>query len=195
LLRLPPELRHLIFRHVIGGKTFEIRYEPEPDRSLVRKRLASQVPKPKFIAKNTTVAKNTLALLVVCRQVFAETALLPFSSNTFSASRPDELEMWIKMFPPAVSEAITSIQLPAWIKLSFPEHWVVVVSRISQYKQLSSNLASLKRVKLDVFITATHPNKLSKQQLKRGWQFIKGLYEAEKSEVKATRSGRLPVIF
>ena len=195
MLRLPPELRHLIFRHVIGGKTFEVRYEPEPDRSLIRKRLSFKVPKRKFIAKNITVAKNTLALLVVCRQVYAETALLPFSSNTFSASRPDKLKMWIKMFPPAVSEAITSIHLAACIKLSPPEHWVVVVSSIPKYKRLSLDLSSLKRVKLDVLVATTHPNKASKKQLKRGWQFIKGLYEAENSEVKLTRGGRPPLFF
>lgn len=192
MLRLPPELRHLIFRHVIGGKTFEIRYgrfESGSYRSLIRRRLSSKVPKRKFIAKNITVAKNTLALLVVCRQIYAETALLPFSSNVFSAPRPENLKMWIKRFPPAVSEAITSIQLDALIRLSPLEHWVVDVPSIPQYKWLSSNLSSLKRVKLDVFVTATNPDKISKKQLKRGWQFIKGLYEAENSEVKVTRSG------
>ncbi|KAI4684957.1 uncharacterized protein J4E88_004399 [Alternaria novae-zelandiae] len=190
LLRLPPELRHLIFSHVIGGKTFEILYDRSgPYRSPIRERLSSKVPKRKFIAKNITVAKNTLALLVVCRQIYAETALLPFSSNTFSASRPDNLKMWIKRFPPAVSEAITSIQLDAFIRSSLLEHWVVDVSSIPQYKRLSSNLSSLKRVKLNVLVTATNPDKISKKQLKRGWQFMKGLYEAENSEVKVTRSG------
>ena len=103
--------------------------------------------------------------------------------------------MWIKRFPPAVSEAITSIQLDAFIRSSLLEHWVVDVSSIPQYKRLSSNLSSLKRVKLDVLVTATNPDKISKKQLKRGWQLIKGLYEAENSEVKVTRSGRLSLFF
>ena len=51
--------------------------------------------------KNTTVAKHALALLSVCRQIFAETALLPFSLNTFSVFHPVVFNMWIKSFYPA----------------------------------------------------------------------------------------------
>ncbi|CAN9355968.1 unnamed protein product [Alternaria alternata] len=92
LLRLPPELRCLVFEYALGGNTYMIRYH----------RTSKAV-------KNTTVAKHALALLSVCRQIFAETALLPFSLNTFSVFHPVIFNMWIKSFHPAFAEVVTSL--------------------------------------------------------------------------------------
>jgi hypothetical protein len=68
LLRLPAEIRNQIWRLVVGGKVI---------REQVTKRgRAQMLPRP---CERT----NTFALLRVCRQIYAETALLPFSANTF----------------------------------------------------------------------------------------------------------------
>ncbi|KAI4631502.1 uncharacterized protein J4E87_002207 [Alternaria ethzedia] len=185
LLRLPAEIRHLIFGYVLGGKTFVIDHYVNQD-----------------IAKNRTLLKNALALLVVCRQVFAESALLPFSSNTFSALHPQTLNMWIRDLPPPFAHAITSVRLHPRIELSLQESWYDTQSGIPRLqiflgredKRLSSSLTSLKNVQLAVIMWIRGPRKDNEKLQEHGWQFIKGLYEAENSEVKFTRSRR-PLLF
>ncbi|KAI4915817.1 hypothetical protein J4E90_004263 [Alternaria incomplexa] len=187
LLRLPAEIRHLIFGYALGGKTFYIHHD---DRQ--------------GIAKNETVSKNTLALLAVCRQVFAETALLPFSSNTFSATHPQVFNMWIEDFPSVFAEAVTSVRLHPCVVFSLPDQWLDLHAGIPDRqdlrlghgdKRLSSNLTSLKDVQLVVGMVIRGSKQDSKKLQERGWQFIKGLYEAENSKVEFTRGWRLPLLF
>lgn len=59
----------MIFAYALGGRTFRIEGLENGSTNCENKR--------KF--------KHALALLQVCRQIYAETALLPFSTNTFSA--------------------------------------------------------------------------------------------------------------
>jgi len=96
----------MIFGYALGGKTFHIHHHEYQS-----------------IAKNRMVSKNALALLAVCRQVFAETALLPFSSNTFSAVHPQVFNMWIEDFPSVFAEAVTSVRLHPCIEFSLPDQW------------------------------------------------------------------------
>ncbi|KAI4926058.1 uncharacterized protein J4E92_006795 [Alternaria infectoria] len=187
LLRLPAEIRHLIFGYALGGKTFHIDYNEYQG-----------------IAKNMTVSKNTLALLAVCRQVFAETALLPFSSNTFSAIHPQVFNMWIEYFPSVFAEAVTSVRLYPCVASSPPEQWLDLHDGIPGMwdimvdhgdKRLSSNLTSLKNVQLVVGIVIRDFTQDGKKLQERGWQFMKGLYETENSEIKFVRSERQPLYF
>ncbi|KAF1997453.1 hypothetical protein P154DRAFT_280779 [Amniculicola lignicola CBS 123094] len=65
LLRLPPEIRVQIFQRAVGGKTIKLSFHV---RNHGRK-------------SNL----NPLALLQVCRQLYAETAVLPFTSNEWDS--------------------------------------------------------------------------------------------------------------
>jgi hypothetical protein len=69
LLRLPAEIRNQIWRLVVGGKVIR--------EQVTKRRRARVLPRP-------CDRINIFALLRVCRQIYAETALLPFTANTFS---------------------------------------------------------------------------------------------------------------
>jgi len=172
----------LIFGYALGGKTFHIYHD---DR--------------KCIAKNETVSKNTLALLAVCRQVFAETALLPFSSNTFSAEHPQVFNMWIEDFPSVFAEAVTSVHFLPFIDFSPPDQWSDIYDGIPNLqnmslghgdKRISPNLVSLKCVQLSIGIRTSSDEWLSTRQWECGREFTKGLYETENSGIKFTGSPR-----
>ncbi|XPS70397.1 beta transducin [Ascochyta lentis] len=60
LLGLPPELRNMVYKYVLGGNTYLVGLD------------------------GSFPAKFELALLVVCRQITAEAHLLPYAYNTFS---------------------------------------------------------------------------------------------------------------
>ncbi|KAI4648275.1 hypothetical protein J4E93_004687 [Alternaria ventricosa] len=193
LLRLPAEIRNLIFGYALGGRTFHISHNIYQD-----------VTKNTNVSKNTSVSKNALALLAVCRQVFAETALLPFSSNTFSAIHPQVFNMWIEDFPSVFAEAVTSVRLHPCVVLSLSDQWLDLHDGIPDRqdlrlghrdKRLSSNLTSLKNVQLVVGMVIRGSKQDSNKPQERGWQFIKGLYEAENSKVEFTRGWRLPMFY
>jgi len=175
----------LIFGYALGGRTFHISHYIG-----------------QHITKNITISENALALLAVCRQIFAETALLPFSSNTFSAIHPQVFNMWIEDLPPVFAEAVTSVRLHPRIRFYFPEQWLDLHDGLQGMrdiglghgdKRLSSNLTSLKNVQLVVGMVIRGSKQDSKKLQERGWQFIKGLYETENSEIKFVRSERQPL--
>ncbi|KAF2253367.1 hypothetical protein BU26DRAFT_400386, partial [Trematosphaeria pertusa] len=74
LLRLPGKIRNAIWEYVVGGTTFDMHVKYR-----YKGRYAWRIPDAK--AANTT--KNQLSLLRVCRQIYAETAILPFKVNVF----------------------------------------------------------------------------------------------------------------
>ena len=51
-----------------------------------------------------------LALLFVCRQVYTETAVLPFKLNAFGFEMNSDLAVWIEELLPGQWEAIESLQ-------------------------------------------------------------------------------------
>jgi len=53
--------------------------------------------------------KNGLGLLRVCRQIYAETASLPYATGTFKFSYPSYLEHLLQSVQPARREQITTI--------------------------------------------------------------------------------------
>jgi hypothetical protein len=66
LLRLPPELRNIIYAYVLRSEKFEIPY------GLLRERKGTD--------------KHPLALLLSCSQINKETAMLPYILSTFNMS-------------------------------------------------------------------------------------------------------------
>lgn len=68
VLRLPPEVRNMIYTHALGGRTY--RFKDTIPLSHAR--------------LDTKGSPHTLALLFVCHQIYSEASLLPYSLNTFS---------------------------------------------------------------------------------------------------------------
>lgn len=69
MLRLPAEIRNIIWTYALGGKTI---------RQVIRGR-SKYVFVPEASEKT-----NAFALLGTCRQIYAESVHLPFAGNTFS---------------------------------------------------------------------------------------------------------------
>ncbi|CAN9349792.1 hypothetical protein AALT_g5434 [Alternaria alternata] len=174
LLRLPPELRCLVFEYALGGNTYMIRYHR----------------KSKSV-KNTTVAKHALALLSVCRQIFAETALLPFSLNTFSVFHPVVFNMWIKSFHPAFAEVVTSVRIDI-LAYRFPlALWYNDIPQVQHIPfdisdiHLSSVLTSLKVIQIAFIVKAeTMEDANVMEELNKQGEKIKGFYELANSGIK-----------
>jgi hypothetical protein len=70
LLRLPPEIRNRIWAYALGGKVI---------RQIFTRRKCVLLPQPQERI-------NAFTLLAACRQIYAETAALPFAANTVSIS-------------------------------------------------------------------------------------------------------------
>ncbi|CAI6287124.1 unnamed protein product [Periconia digitata] len=68
LLRLPPELRNRIYKYALGGKKL---------------RPAGFIHRIKYEQNGRVTPPNFVALLSVCRQIYAEARLYPFLLNTF----------------------------------------------------------------------------------------------------------------
>lgn len=138
--------------------------------------------------KNTTVAKHALALLSVCRQIFAETALLPFSLNTFSVFRPVVFKMWIKSFHPAFAEVVTSVHidtLALWYKTHYNKHRAQYTPLGNSSIQLSSMLTSLKVIQIAFIVKATSMKDTNvMEELNKQGEEIRGFYELANSGIK-----------
>jgi hypothetical protein len=94
LLLLPPELRTQIFEYVLGGQTWKIRFDLRFGKTFNQSRYA-----------------NALALLATCRQIHAETQLLPFRLSLFSALNCVSLHRWLLTIKPFQCTALTNIQV------------------------------------------------------------------------------------
>ncbi|KAB2106558.1 hypothetical protein AG0111_0g5447 [Alternaria gaisen] len=174
LLCLPPELRCLVFEYALGGNTYMIRYH--------RKSKA---------VKNTTIAKHALALLSVCRQIFAETALLPFSLNTFSVSHPLVFNIWIMSFHPAFAEVVTSVRIDIVAYRFRLALWYNDIPRVQYIPfnisniQLSSVLTSLKVVEIAFIVKAKSMEDTNvMEELNKQEEKIGGFYELANSGIK-----------
>lgn len=87
LLRLPPELRNRFYTYVVGGNDFDL--TDGLDRR-PRARLRHTYFEPDY---------HMLGLLRTCRQIHAETRLLPFTCNIFSYSNTLTAFNWRRAMP------------------------------------------------------------------------------------------------
>jgi hypothetical protein len=141
--------------------------------------------------KNTTVAKHALALLSVCRQIFAETALLPFSLNTFSVFHPVVFNMWIKSFHPAFAEVVTSVRIDI-LAYRFPlALWYNDIPQVQHIPfdisdiHLSSVLTSLKVIQIAFIVKAeTMEDANVMEELNKQGEEIRGFYELANGGIK-----------
>ncbi|KAF3046619.1 hypothetical protein E8E12_011254 [Didymella heteroderae] len=97
LLRLPPELRNRIWEYTLGGHVFDV-----TTRGIFKRR------KRIFKAKVWGLPKNTFALLGVCRQIYAETVLLPYRHNAFNFKSEDAFD-WALCLRPVQQQLISKI--------------------------------------------------------------------------------------
>jgi len=61
--------------------------------------------------------KDTLALLAVSRQVYAETAMIPFTKNIFCATSPERLAYLLRNHPATSISRVSNIQIDCAIHL------------------------------------------------------------------------------
>jgi hypothetical protein len=96
LLRLPAELRNRIYEHVLGGRTYRFKDTVYTGRARL----------------DTKGENHILALLYVCRQIYFETALLPYTMNMFSFRHFDiSLEPFLRHRSPSQIRSIYFMEL------------------------------------------------------------------------------------
>jgi hypothetical protein len=117
LLRLPPEVRHIIWRFTLGGELVQLpRYCQRGQRGYaVRYEQDRSISEHGIISGRHTLRiremSSAFCLPQVCRQIYSETAFLAFSSSTFVIDS-DYLNQntGILRLKPARRRAITSIE-------------------------------------------------------------------------------------
>ncbi|KAF1912418.1 hypothetical protein BDU57DRAFT_551267 [Ampelomyces quisqualis] len=86
LLRLPGELRNRIWEYVLGGRTLRPRLTPIPRSPEQLFQIAQELREPLL----------GFALLRTCRQVYMETALLPYKLNAYDFSSYITLKLHLR---------------------------------------------------------------------------------------------------
>ncbi|KAF1997456.1 hypothetical protein P154DRAFT_578877 [Amniculicola lignicola CBS 123094] len=96
LLRLPAEIRNTIYGYVLGGKT-----------------VTKEGWEGRMTDKDTfeISGRQSLALLGVCRMIYAETAFLPFTLNDFHFDYEEEISMLRASMRTFQWNAITTVVL------------------------------------------------------------------------------------
>jgi hypothetical protein len=87
-LKLPGELRNIVYELVLGGETWWIySFLHSLNRDI-----------------------TTFALLRVCQQIYKETRLLPYSTNTLRARSPHRIKLWVRGLSPEQRGAIKTVK-------------------------------------------------------------------------------------
>ncbi|XPS93152.1 hypothetical protein M3J09_002520 [Ascochyta lentis] len=102
LLRLPVEIRYMIWEHILGDKDFSLWTIDGKFLLTFRK------PETNFWAG--TKIRHHFALTRVCRQTHAETRFLPFLLNAISTTPPC-LSVWLKRFNQAQLSCIRTVTI------------------------------------------------------------------------------------
>jgi hypothetical protein len=123
ILRLPAELRNRIYVHVLGGRTYRFKDTVATSRARL----------------DTKGEKHVLGLLYVCRQIHFETALMPYTLNTFSFREFDiSLEPFLRQRSPSQIRSIHYFELVTYQAVQMwasPEHFSPYMSR--EFRTLS----------------------------------------------------------
>ncbi|KAH6638259.1 hypothetical protein C7974DRAFT_157487 [Boeremia exigua] len=104
LLRLPAELRNRIWEYTLGGNIFDVVFVETYKGRYVEE---------KTFVHSRTFKPNTNALLQVCRQIYMETALIPFSHNAFRFQRWEAFE-WVRQLLPINQDSIREVHIEAY---------------------------------------------------------------------------------
>lgn len=116
---MPPELRSPIWEYALGGHVFDV-----TTRRIFQQR--KRVTK----AKVWDLLKDTFALLRACRQIYAETALLPYKHNAFRFMSEDAFD-WATSLRPVQLNLISKIYIA-----TLEAHHMLRANQISQQGSL-----------------------------------------------------------
>jgi hypothetical protein len=134
LLRLPPEIRNRIWRYTLGGKVFRQCYGTNR-RCVLR-------PEPRERG-------NIFALLTACRQIYAETSVLPFVVNTFSIQQSWGLRSDTKRFRKGQRSQIDELSLDVMTS-DFGQNYGQYLKTVIDVATLAA-FPELKRLKFCLF--------------------------------------------
>ncbi|KAL8855856.1 MAG: hypothetical protein Q9178_007517 [Gyalolechia marmorata] len=147
-LRLPPELRLVIYDLVMGNKRFKLAHVPK--HIVLQTRLEQEVVQVRSGAMfkrvlNWNKQLYHLSLPLTCRQIYRESIDLLYSSNTFAFDDPHVL-MNLATFclPPQRLHAIRNLEVtwsqpqrdynpmfdPAYDKIAWEECWTVITNKL-----------------------------------------------------------------
>ncbi|KAF2270746.1 hypothetical protein CC78DRAFT_596414 [Lojkania enalia] len=159
LLRLPGELRNQIFEYVL-----DLGYELRTSNSYIKRRGMSPIVH--------AGKRNALSLLHVCRQLYDETTILPYTLNTFTFHDLYDVDLWIRKTLPCQLETIKSVGICAsWA-------WSDALNYYDLDSQLISKLPGLRKLKISINQFAWILHCLSRPQLEDS---DLGLRQAEKN--------------
>jgi hypothetical protein len=142
---LPPEIRNSIYRYALGGNRFSTQLR------LVRDELRPILSSPE---------KNVLAILLVCRQTYAESALLPFQLSVFTFDCSLYFGIWCESLYPIQQDTVETVAFG----LNFTVGCMSILNyfyRLKPFRELR-NLPSLQEV---AFYGRLHWDTIARDQL------------------------------
>lgn len=122
LLRLPPEIRNKIWTIALGDMIFI------PNRDWFARPYL-------WVAANPP-RNHRLALLRTCRQVFCETALIPYKINTFIVPRYIKLRSFLRRMKTAHRRAVSTLQVEHSMSYGNPLTHVPLLSLLTGLERL-----------------------------------------------------------
>ncbi|EMD63226.1 hypothetical protein COCSADRAFT_161742 [Bipolaris sorokiniana ND90Pr] len=93
LLRLPPEIRNMIWELVLAGRVCTLDYD-----------------KAGHVSMSSPKAPTGISLLRVCRQIYAEAANIPLQQNTSSFSTCYNIHKWFVVLNKGQRNQVTSLR-------------------------------------------------------------------------------------
>jgi hypothetical protein len=139
LLRLPPEIRNRIWKYAVGGNTIK-----SVDIGLWRGDYRLKLPTSEQLP--TSEPGHVFALLRTCRQIYAETAVLPYTDNTFSFCSVRSMRYGLKHVKAHLRTHITSIQLEIDFDFRRSRHGFEYYVYLGERFSLRASLPGLKDV-------------------------------------------------
>jgi hypothetical protein len=143
LLRLPAEIRNRIWQFALGGKVYR-------QQHVTGNRRGKLMPQP-------CERGNAFLLLRTCRQIYAETGVLPFTINTFSITSYWSLVHMFKPFRKYQCSQIEQIHIEM-SNSGLEEWWKAWMKRQFDDVDLSGRLPGLRRIYFRIFPCPHHPN-------------------------------------